>query len=51
VGDALTPPFRHDGSPYRYGYTYAANVWLLCLVQGPFSVAKPLRSDATFTSL
>jgi hypothetical protein len=23
------------------GYTYAANVWMLSLVQGPFSVAVP----------
>ena len=27
-----------DCSPYTESYTYTANLWALCLVQGPFSV-------------
>jgi hypothetical protein len=29
-----------DCSPYTESYTYTANLWALCLVQGPFSVAR-----------
>jgi hypothetical protein len=47
VGDALTrarisprPPNRSTTTVARtQGYTYAAEVWALCVVQGPFSVA------------
>jgi hypothetical protein len=44
----------HDCSAYREGYTYAAEVWALSLVQGAFSVAPcqtllPVRF-ATFPS-
>jgi hypothetical protein len=39
---------------YTHVYTYAAKVWEMCLVQGPFSVARcqtlPLRF-ATLASL
>jgi hypothetical protein len=37
-GDELTLPFRHDPFsmtvPRTGGYTYAANAWAVCLVQG-----------------
>ena len=34
--------------PRAEGFTYAANVWDLCLVQGPFFVA-PCQTLATFS--
>ena len=43
-----------DGSPYREGYTYAAEVWALSMVQGTFSVTPCptlMLRFATFASL
>jgi hypothetical protein len=39
LGDELTPPFYHPrpiSLTCTNGYTYAAKVWALCFVQGPF---------------
>ena len=41
------PPYPFNMMVARTeGYTYAAKVWALSLVQGPFSVAKRLSSDS-----
>jgi hypothetical protein len=63
-GDELTRPFRHALRFSLYAvvartksYTYAANVWELSIVQGPFSVAPcrmlivPIRNSHTHRCL
>jgi hypothetical protein len=49
VGDELTRAVREASSTIvarTDGYTYDARVWAMCVVQGPFSVAKAQWSDS-----